>query len=121
MQTTTPLEHMEALFAAFAAGDTATVLAGWHDDARVHPVTPGGPRTETMTKDEYFGELLPGWYAEHPDYTIHDVQLHELGGLVVVGLTSNVGCGLMVYRVVDGKVAECWTLNADGRDSTGGF
>lgn len=112
---------MEALFAAFAAGDTATVVAGWHDDARVYPATPGGLRTEPMTKDEYFGDLLPAWYAAHPDYTIRDVQLHEVGGLVVAGLTSNIGRGLMLYRVVDAKVAECWTINADGRDSTDGF
>lgn len=121
MQTTTALEHMAALFAAFAAGDVATVVAGWHDDARWYPVTPGAPWTEPKTRDEYFGDVLGSWYADRPDYSIDDVQLHETGGLVVVGLTTSAGRGILVFRVVDGKVAECWSINADGRDSTDGF
>lgn len=108
MHTTTALEHIETLFAAFTAGDTAMVIDDWHADARWHPVTPGGPWTEPKTRDEYFGEVLRTWYADRPNYTIPDVQPHEVGGLVVVGLTSNAGRGLMVYRVVEGKVAECW-------------
>ena len=120
MQTTTPLEHMEAQFAAFAAGDLATAIAGWHDDATWYPVTPGGPQTEPGSRDEYFA-LLASWYEDRPGYEIVDVQLHALGGLVVAGLTTSVGRGILVYRVVDGKIAECWAINADGRDSTDGF
>jgi ketosteroid isomerase-like protein len=115
------LAHMEMLFAAFAAGDTDTVVAGWHEDAVWHPVTPGGPWTEPKTRDEYFGEVLASWYAERPDYVIADVQLVAVGGLVVAGLLTSAGRGILVYRVVDGKVAECWSVNADGSDSTDGF
>lgn len=121
MYTTSALEHVETLFAAFAAGDTARVVDGWHADARWYPITPGGPWTEPKTRDEYFGEVLGSWYADRPDYVIHHVQLHEVGGLVVAGLTTSAGRGLIVYRVADGKVAECWSINADGRDSTDGF
>lgn len=120
MQTITPLEHMQSMFAAFGDGDVETVIRGWHDDARWYPVTPG-PWTEPKTRDEYFGEVLGSWYAERPDYVLHDVELHELAGLVVATLHSSAGRGVNVYRVVDGKVAECWSINADGRDSTDGF
>lgn len=120
METTTPLEHMQTQFAAFEAGDLATVIAGWHEDAVWCPVTPGGPTTEPGTRDEYF-ELLASWYAERPDYEIVDVRLEALGGLIVAGLTTSAGRGVLVYRVTDGKIAECWAINADGRDSTDGF
>jgi ketosteroid isomerase-like protein len=120
MQTTSALDHMQAQFAALAAGDMPTVIAGWHDDAVWYPVTPGGPSTEPGTRDEYFA-LLTSWYADRPDYAVTDVRLEELGDLVVAGLTSSAGRGILVYRVTDGKVAECWAINADGRDSTDGF
>lgn len=121
MQTTTPFEHMQAMFTAFGNGDLEAVRRGWHDDARWYPVTPNGVWTEPKTRDEYFAEVLPTWSADRPHYAIHDLQLHELGGLVVAAITSTAGRGLHVYRVLDGKVAECWAINADGRDSTDGF
>lgn len=114
------LATMQALFAAFGAGDVPNTMGGWHESARWHPVTPG-PWTESQRRDDYFGKVLATWMAERPDYRILDVQLASLGGLVIAGLTSDVGRGVLVYRLVDGKVSECWVINADGSDSTDGF
>lgn len=41
--------------------------------------------------------------------------------LVVSRIRSSHGSGVMVFRVVDDKVAEIWVINGLGRDTTGFF
>ncbi|MDP1794900.1 MAG: nuclear transport factor 2 family protein [Acidimicrobiales bacterium] len=102
-------------------GDPASGLAHCAPDAVWHPVTPLPGVMDALPVAQYFGELLPGWLQEYPDYTFEVVERSTFGDLVISKIRSNIGSGVMVFRVKDDKLTDIWALNNDGRDSTNGF
>jgi len=112
------------LFDRFATGDMAAAAAKWHDDARWHPVTTSGIDgfDEPRSRDDYFREILPTAFSMLPDYTYDVVAVEAYGPLVAAHIrsswdeagTTRKAEGLMVFRVVEGRVADLYVINAAG-------
>lgn len=115
-------------FERFGRGEGEAVYATWADDAVWH-ILDANKYQGTYTRDEYFG-MLSTLAAEIPDYSFEVASCEGYGDeLVVVHLRSsgttpegpiNPNGGLMIYRVVDGKIAEGWAMSG-GRDATTPF
>jgi ketosteroid isomerase-like protein len=127
MTTTQALDGADLvrhLFDRFAAGDVPAAVAKWRDDARWHPVTPSGVDgfDHPRSRDEYFTEILPTAFALLPEYAYELERVEAFGPLVVAhirsswsdGGTPQQGEGIMVFRIVDGAVADLYVMNAAG-------
>lgn len=112
-------------FARFERGEGEAVYATWSPDAVWHGLD-AGRFHGSLSRDEYFA-MLARWAEEVPDYR-YEVALCEPCGpeLVVVHLRSSgttpegpiePGGGVMVFRLEDGLVVECWAVS---RGSAGG-
>src|SRR5688500_4748122 len=102
-------------FELFAAGDGASVYATWSPDAVWH-VLDATRFQGDYTRDEFFTLLATAWAEVVSDYEPEVVSCEPFGDeLVVVYLRSSgtsidgpidTNGGLMIYRVVDGRVVE---------------
>lgn len=116
---------VRSLFDAFLAGDAEGPAAVWRDDATYTAVTPPlGPLT--LTKQQYWQEMLPQALAEMPGYSLEVSGVEAFGPLVVVHLRScwdadGSAQGIMIFRLVGSEVAEVWAIHGDGRDATTHF
>jgi uncharacterized protein len=112
-------------FESFAAGEGDAVYATWAPDAVWH-ILDATQLQGDYTRDEYFAMLATTWAELVPDYSFEVVACEPYGEELVVvymrstGTTPNgpidANGGLMIYRVVDGKIVEGWALSR-GRDA----
>jgi hypothetical protein len=118
-RTARPASVVRRNFEAHARGDVAAWRAGWHDNAVWH-VTGSNPFAGDIGIDDYV-ELVQATVYQNSSYEGEPVGLSEFGEIVVVSWDSRgtIGDieldgrgGLMIYRVVDGKVAEGWAIPA---------
>jgi hypothetical protein len=118
-RTVRPASVVRRNFEAHARGDVTAWRAGWHDDAVWH-VTGSNPFAGDMGIDDY-AELVEAAVYANSSYEGEPVGLSEFGEIVVVTWASRGSIGdieldgqggLMIYRVVDGKVAEGWAIPA---------
>ena len=116
-------------FARFARGEGEAVYATWANDAVWHVLDATRYKGD-YTRDEYFTMLGTNWATDVQDYAPEVISCEPFGeDLVVVHLRSS-GThvdgpidekgGLMIYRVVEGKIAEGWALSR-GKDATTPF
>lgn len=113
---------VERAYVTFLAGrDVDAALEFFTDDAEWHPVTPHPTRGSSIPIRLYWqdsGEFLDG---DGGEWQVLDQRVHEHGPFVLSYVRSSHGEGLMVYRIVDRKIADIWAINADGRAATGVF
>jgi ketosteroid isomerase-like protein len=114
---TSPGDTVRQLFASF--GDRGAARALWHDDAVWH-LTGRHADAGDLDPDAYL-DLLERWRREHPDYLPQVIEVREYDDDVAVvhlrsigGSAPGTAAGLMVYRVVDGRVAEGWAIASVG-------
>ncbi len=116
-------------FARFARGEGEAVYATWADDAVWHILDASRYRGD-YTRDEYFALLAGNWATDVTDYRFEVEVCESFGEELVVAYLKSSGVsvdgpidengGLMIYRVVNGKVAEGWALSR-GKDAKTGF
>ena len=121
----TNAELIRRNFELFQQGHGEAVYAAWAPDAVWH-VLDATRFQGDYTRDEYFTMLGTTWAEEVPDYAFDVVDCRSYGNALVVvhlrsrGTTSDgpidENGGLMIYRVVDGKIMEGWALSR-GRDA----
>jgi hypothetical protein len=117
----TPEEVVDAAYAGFMSGNPEAGLAHCSEDAQWHPVTPLPGYDHSLPLREYFGEFLTTWLQERPDYSFEIVQRITNDDLVISAMRSNLGSGVMVFRVKDDKLTDIWAINNEGRGSTDAF
>ena len=122
MKTASPIDTVSNLFSAFGSSDLATARALWAEDGIWH-LTGKHQRARDYAVGGYF-KLLQEWVSAYPSYVCEPIQISSVGDEVVcVSLQSSGGeapgtaIGLMVYRVVEGRIVEGWGIPAfaDGR------
>jgi len=113
-----PSEVVKAFFDHLMAGQPDLALQCWAPDAVWH-VTGGSSWARDYSPPEYLA-MGAQWFAQYPGYTYKLGRLSELGQLAFFSIRSQGGEapgeaeGLMVYRIVDGLIAEGWAIPASG-------
>jgi hypothetical protein len=118
--TTTEEQAVDSMYAALFSGDIDGALACCTDDAEYHIVTPG-PASGDHPMRRYLTDIWPQAMSEMAGYQLTEMVRDTYAGLVVARLKSSHGAGVMLYRVVDGKVSDIWVINALGRDTASFF
>ncbi len=116
-------------FERFRRGEGEAVYATWADDAMWY-VLDASRYQGSYTRDEYFAMLSTTWATDVPDYSFEVASCEGYGDELVIAHLRSAGTtpdgpidsngGLMIYRVVDGKIVEGWALSR-GRDATTPF
>jgi ketosteroid isomerase-like protein len=106
---------VDAMYAAYFAGDIEGALEHCHEDAEWHGITPA-PIAGTHSIRTYLSELLPGAIEGMTDYAILSVDRDSIDDLITSRVRSTHGSGVMVFRVVDEKISDIWVINSKGRD-----
>lgn len=106
---------VDAFFGAVGSRSFDAARRTWSDSGVWHL----GGRHEFVgdyTPDEYI-EFLAGWFERYPDYAVTDFSLQRHGtDVVTVHLVTTGGCapgeasGLMIFRTLDGVIAEGWSI-----------
>ena len=113
-------ELIQRGFQAFAKGDMDTVGALFHDDIRWHAPGTSALSGDYRGKAEVFGffaklqELTEGTFRQE----IHAVLADDDHVVVLAEGTQDkprpfTGQSVFVWHVRDGKVVECWGIQAD--------
>jgi putative hydrolase of HD superfamily len=106
----TPYEVVQAQVDAYNAHDLEALAAIYHPDAPVHDLA----LSQTLTAP---AQLRPVWHERYTTHPAHQAEIvHRLvvGDFVVdqdhiVGLADGSTLdALVLYRVGDGQIAECW-------------
>jgi hypothetical protein len=113
-----PSEVVRAFFDHLTAGKPDLALACWAPGAVWH-ITGRSAWSRDYTPAEY---LVMGaeWYVHYPDYTYKFGRVSDQGELAFFFVRSQGGEapgeaeGMMVYRVVDGRITEGWSIPASG-------
>lgn len=115
---------VDAVYAAAFSGTPADGLAHCAPGARWHPMNTATftSRPEwwswgdgSQTLETYLTEILPT-FAQHSDgYAVKQMDRDTIGDLVVTRVHSTLGAGVMLFRVVDGKLRDIWVFS--GTDS----
>lgn len=117
--STRPAAVVRRNLEAHARGDVDGWRAGWHDDALWH-VTGSSAFVGDIAVDDY-AELIRATVNDNSAYTGEPIGLLEVGELAIVTWHSEGSIGeieldgrggVLVYRVVGGKVAEGWGIAA---------
>lgn len=117
------LAIVDAAYTAYLGGDIEGAIEHCADDAMWHAVTPvpDAQWNGSHPIRRYWEEIVPGAVAQMPGYQFGEMVRHVHPPLVVTHVRNDHGSGLMVFRVVGGKITDAWALNADGRDAGGYF
>jgi ketosteroid isomerase-like protein len=113
-----PAEVVRAFFDHLLAGEPHAALQLWAPNSVWH-VTGQSAWARDYSPAEYLA-MGAQWYVKHPDYNYKMTTLRELGELAFFSIRSRGGEapgeaeGMMVYRVVDGRIAEGWAIPASG-------
>lgn len=117
-----PEQIVQRAYMEFIADrDVDAVLPYFTDDAEWHPVTPTPGRSTSIPVRDYWldaGDFLDGLGS---DWIVHEQNVHSHGPFVITHVRSTHGEGVMVYRIVDGKISDIWAINALGRTEPGYF
>jgi len=114
----TPSEVVRAFFDHSAAGKLDLGLECWAPGAIWH-VTGHSGWSRDYTPAEYLA-MGKEWYARYPNYTYKFGRVSEAGELAYFFVRSQGGEapgeaeGMMLYRVVDGRITEGWSVAASG-------
>jgi len=110
----------------FAEGQGEAVYATWAEDAVWH-VLDATRFQGDYTRDEYFTMLSTTWTEYVTSYRPELVSCESFGDELVVAYLRSTGetlegpidpnGGLMIYRVLDGRIIEGWAVSR-GRDAT---
>jgi hypothetical protein len=103
--------------------DVDAVLRYFREGAQWHAVTPTPfrERSTSISVREYWEESNRILDNDMRGWTPHEVNAHAHGPFVINHVRSSHGEGLMIYRVVDGLIADIWAINALGPDTPGVF
>jgi hypothetical protein len=115
-----PEAVIDAMYAAYFAGDIEGAVAHCSQDAQWHGVTPA-PTSGTHPIRTYLTQLLPDALGEMPGYAIESVERDVIDDLVISRLRATHGSGVMVFRVVDDLITDIWVINSKGRDTDSFF
>jgi hypothetical protein len=114
-ETESPARVVEGFMAAMGSGDLVGVRARWADDAVWH-LTGSHELAGDHSADGYF-EMLGRWATKYPDYQpdFHGVQDYGTEAAVAYmesarGMAPGAASGLLVYRVVQGRIREGWAI-----------
>lgn len=122
--TEAPEEVVRRAYAEFIRSrDVDAVVRYFSDGARWHSVTgtPTRPPSTSIPIRDYWIEQSALLDNELRDWTVHELNVYAHGPFVINHIRSNHGEGLMIYRVVDGLIADIWAINALGLDTPGLF
>jgi hypothetical protein len=118
-ESDSPAQVVEGFMAAMGSGDPIGARARWTDDAVWH-LTGSHDLAGDYSADEYF-EMLGRWAARYPDYQPAFLGVRDYGteGAVAYmestgGMAPGTASGLLVYRVVDGRIHEGWAIPTFG-------
>ena len=107
------------MYQRLRSGDVAGARAMWSDDAVWH-LTGTHDFAGEYTPDEYFG-ALGRWAERYPAYTSEFKDTRDVGDDVAViymesadGMAPGLASGLLIYRVVDGRIREGWAIPTSG-------
>lgn len=103
--------------------DVDAVLRYFTDGAQWHAVTPTPLRSKftSISIREYWQESSTLLDNDMRGWAPHEVNSHAHGPFVINHARTSHGEGLMIYRVVDGLIADIWSINALGPDTPGVF
>lgn len=114
-----PGEVVQAFFGAMACRDLAAARDVWSDGAVWH-TTGDHDLARDYDRDAYFA-MLGDWGRRYPDYEAEMKDLREYGDEVVLvylesskGMAPGRASGLLVYRVVGGRIVEGWAIPTFG-------
>jgi hypothetical protein len=114
-----PVEVVQSFFSLLGAGEVAAAKRVWAEGAIWH-LTGSGRRARDYRIDDYV-TMLAGWVAEFRSYHLDWLEWSTIGDLVYAtgrstgGEAPGIGEGLVVYRVVGGRIAEGWGIPSDPR------
>ncbi len=115
-----PVEVVQSMWASLTRGDVAGFRARWTEDAVWH-LTGTHARARDYDIDAYLA-MLAEWFAAYPRYAGEFLEWQTIGNeLVYVATRSTAGeapgtaGGLIVYRVVGGRITEGWGIPSDAR------
>jgi len=113
---------VQAMYERLRNGDAVGALAMWDDRATWH-LTGQHEFARDYDPDEYLA-MLGQWAAAYPSYQAHYAEARDVGedvALIVLestgGMAPGQASGLLIYRVVDGRIREGWGVPtfAEGR------
>jgi ketosteroid isomerase-like protein len=118
----TPLAVAQAYAAAWANGDAATLIALYHDDIVLHYSGEGPLAGDHIGKPAalaVLGRIQQAVRRETPE--IHDVLASDTHAAILAKERWHDGDAVrelhrvLLYHVLDGKLAECWIYDDDQR------
>jgi hypothetical protein len=115
-QHVTPTEVVTTFFKLLRAGSIPQALQCWSHDGVWH-VMGQSKRAGDYSMTSYMA-MCAQWYVEYPDYIAEFGDVIGMGELAFFNLRSQHGEapgemeGMMLYRVVDGLIAEGWGIPA---------
>ena len=119
-ESTSPLDVVNASYQAVVDKDTTLARSYWSDDATWHGVyATQSSWAGDRTADEYLASLAD-WFDRYPNYSVDVLSQSVIAPHLVAlhvrtrnGEAQHEVQGLMLWRVLDGKIAECWALPGD--------
>lgn len=111
---------LQAYAAAWAAGDLEAVLASYHDDIELHYMGASPLAGTHSGRDAAFAALgLASQRSARALIEVEDVLVGaSLGALIAIedlGTPPRRVRRVLLYRVADGKLRECWLFDEDQR------
>ena len=116
-----PETVVDRVYGATFAGDLEQALMYCSADAQWHAVTPGTPWTGSHPMREYLGRILLEATGNVDEYEIETLERDVFDELVDARLRTTLGSGVMLFRVVEGRLTDVWAVNSKGREATGPF
>jgi ketosteroid isomerase-like protein len=113
------IQIVQSMYERLSNGDVAGARAMWADDAVWH-LTGSHEFAGDYDPDGYL-QVLGRWQAQFPSYQADFKELRDLGedGAMIFmessgGMAPGTASGVLVYRVVDGRIAEGWAIPTSG-------
>jgi hypothetical protein len=116
----TPAEAVATFFKHLRAGSVDLALKCWAPGALWH-VTGRSSRAGDYSPGDYL-VMCRQWYVDYPKYAAEFGAFSSFGELAFFSIRSRNGeapgetQGMMLYRVVDGLIAEGWAIPAQHAD-----
>ena len=113
------VEFVVSMYERLTRGDVAGARAMWADDAVWH-LNGSHDLAGDYSPEAYF-DVLGVWAERYPSYASEFKDARDVGedGAVIYmestgGMAPGDGSGLLIYRVVDERIAEGWAIPTTG-------